>query len=86
MRVTIVARKDLDMKDWRAEHYMPATPTDLIAAKFAGWAGGSSGHEINLKSQWLKHGKEEVHKAYREGHAMGAQARAEFLQTFEGGK
>ena len=83
MRVAIVAKKDLDMKDWRAEHYLPATPTDLIAAKLAGWAGGSSGHDVNQKSQWLKHGKEEVHRAYREGHEMGAQARAVFLQTLE---
>jgi hypothetical protein len=81
MRVTIVSSKDLDMRDWRPEHYMPTKPTDLVAAKLAGWAGGSSGHEINLKSQWLKHGKEEVRKAYLEGRVAGVQARDEFLRT-----
>jgi hypothetical protein len=86
MKVAVVARTDLDMKDGRAEHYMPVTPTDLVAAKLAGWDSGCSGHGLDPHSPWLHHGRKEVHAAYLEGRARGVQARAEFFQTLGGAR
>jgi len=85
MRVTVVAKKDLDMKDWRAEHYVPATREVLCVAAIAGWEDGASGHGLNPHNQWLCHGREEVRKAYLEGRARGVQARAEFYVKLGGG-
>lgn len=84
MRVTTISSRDLDIKDWRAEHYMPARPTDIIAAKLTGFTSGASGRDLNPRGQWMKHGREEVRKAYQEGHAMGTQSRAEYLSTLGG--
>lgn len=80
MRTTIVSSRDFDMKDWRAEHYMPPTEETIREAKIAGFKDGATGRLLQrTKSQFLSHGREEVRAAYIAGRDAGSAALGAFL-------
>lgn len=75
MRTTIVNAKDLDPKDWRAEHYMPPTEEDLREAEIAGWKSGATGGILGKTAKkWTQHGCEEVRLAFEAGRKAGGEA------------
>ena len=79
MRHAVVNLSDLG-GDWRAERHTTPPPEAFMEAKEAGWDSGSRGTK-QPRSQWAKHARVELRKAFWKAYRAGRDARDRFLKA-----